>query len=390
MCMNVSDNETELQSVQSSSISSTLGSNLKQDLLQSGIDNNNTEIIVDNAISLSSSLAAAFAAFVEPSFKAVSEKFIEGASIGISKTSLTEEQKISAASTNSYATIRTIKDLEIPLSTQETQEAIESISTVAAAKLQQTGISTTKFSEAIDKISSQTIKGIENSGIEEAEYGDVIEKAVSGITKGITDLSLPESDTNTLFSSAASSSINSIKNFTESSSLLSRITSGITKKIVSIQETNEDFDHEDALSAINQTISSTAQEQLSLDNTQITDLFTAVNQTIDFPSPKPIAKSGDVELEKEVSISLGDSIGILVRLETPSPVDIICYSISGIKPSCELVSGSFVCTEEGIEFDTYVVIQESLKLKSVSCTQGKRRSSVSRYIFSIINNGDGD
>ena len=122
------------------SISASLASNLKADMVAAGVDETSASLIANEALSLSSSLEGSImmaysmngqqmqAQASTSLYQQVSEKFIEGAMAGIALTSLSDDLKVAAAG-KLYTPIRTMAEsASSGMSEAEKQAAVEAIS----------------------------------------------------------------------------------------------------------------------------------------------------------------------------------------------------------------------------------------------------------------------
>ena len=208
------------------SISASLASNLKADMVAAGVDETSASLIANEALSLSSSLEGSImmaysmngqqmqAQASTSLYQQVSEKFIEGAMAGIALTSLSDDLKVAAAGVNSYTPIRTMAEsASSGMSEAEKQAAVEAISAKAVAKLQSTGIDSSKLAAALTKISEKAVEGVSKSGVSASAAREMVKKAAGGATKGLSEMGVSAAQVQNLVSAVASGATKGLSSF---------------------------------------------------------------------------------------------------------------------------------------------------------------------------------
>ena len=384
------------------SISGSLASNLKADMIAAGVDETSANLIANEALSLSSSLEGSMMMAYSISgqeiqanaslYQQVAEKFIEGAMAGIKKTSLSDDLKVAAAGVNSYTPIRTMAEsASSGMSEAEKQAAVEAISAKAVAKLTSTGIDSSKLAEALTKISEKAVEGVSKSGVSASAAREMVKKAAGGATKGLSEMGVSAAEVQSFVSAVASGATKGISSFssndnTAATDLLADVTSGLSSGLADVQDNVTGFDMYTALSAAETSITSEATTTLSLDSSAVNSAVSSGQQTVTLPSPVPAMKRySDNNQAPNFTFDYNTTEQVIFSaLDNKNNQAQVCYTSDGITtPGCEISAETVTCSQGSTTYQSgaSISIESSTIYKAVSCMQNKTVSSVQTFLF---------
>jgi hypothetical protein len=382
----------------SQGISSSLASNLKVDLAESGIDDANAQIILNKAISLSSSLEASVSlsfnriageASASSLYQRISEKFIEGAMLGISETDLPDSQKVVAASVNSYTPIRTLAQAGAGLSPEEKQAAVEAISAQAVAKIQSTGVNEASLAAALTKISEKSVEAVSKSGVSTEAAKAMVKKAAGGATRGLSEMSISSEQATILVQAVAEGSVKGISAFsqdsnTEAAELLAEVSSGLSIGLSEIQDQVVGFDMYEALETLETSIKEEAESSLNMDTSMVDNAFSSSQQELKLPAPLPVAVESKKKLIKDIFLNYGVEKTIsFSAIDNNQNSATVCYTMNGDSPSCSTNEVSASCDKNSALYNEPLKLSNRIELKAISCMPGKTPSRINNYFVQV-------